>query len=330
MKKISLMLLTFAMCFSLTACGSSENAKPSTTDASIAGVGQTVTQAIKTPENKDKEEASTETFELCNDLTVVSSFTYDNDQYVVVENVGDQAILEFSVAYINFDKNGFPMESGDYERGRYESANMMPGDKRIGSWYGSDGAYSEAIVCGVKYQNGTEWELENIDAWQAETLKTFSVAEYKEKITALSENASKAYDIGDVAISNIKIVKDNPYSTSKDYNFSLENKSNQGILSVSIYVLEFDENGFPVSVSPYDKYCKNGHALGGTVNLGAGKKGSFGDDLFISGDTKYTKEIITQIEYQDGTVWENPYMYEWIISNNASYVEEKSGDSVLR
>ena len=84
-------------------------------------------------------------------------------------------------------------------------------------------------------------------------------------------------------------------------------------------VLEFDENGFPVSVSPSDIYCKNGHTTGGTVNLAVGETGSYSSSLFAEGSTTQIKTAIKEIEFQDGTKWENPYFYEWLVSNNASF-----------
>ncbi|MGN0579178.1 MAG: DUF5780 domain-containing protein, partial [Ruminiclostridium sp.] len=79
------------------------------------------------------------------------------------------------------------------------------------------------------------------------------------------------------------------------------------------------ENGMPVSVSPYDTYCVNGHYTGGIVNLGADKSKSFSDDLLIDGSTKNLKYVVEQIIFNDDTTWENPYFYEWMITNHNSY-----------
>ena len=86
-----------------------------------------------------------------------------------------------------------------------------------------------------------------------------------------------------------------------------------------LFILEFDENGFPVAVNPYDTYCINGHQTGGTVNLAIGESGAYSTDLFISPTTTQIKVVISYIEFQDGSEWDNPYLYEWIIGNNEAY-----------
>ncbi len=63
----------------------------------------------------------------------------------------------------------------------------------------------------------------------------------------------------------------------------------------------------------------NGHSTGGTVNLAAGQTNSYSDDLFTSASTTQIKVIVTYLEFQDGTEWYNPYMYEWILTNHSAY-----------
>ena len=65
-----------------------------------------------------------EVFEQNQDLKVTVSYIYDNDPYVVVENVSDKPILDYSVAFLVFDKNGFTVD--DWCQGEVSSANLMP------------------------------------------------------------------------------------------------------------------------------------------------------------------------------------------------------------
>jgi len=62
-------------------------------------------------------------FEPNENVRVVATFIYDNDTYVVVENTGEQAVLNYRVAYINYDKNGFVStnDSDGYKRGKKEN-----------------------------------------------------------------------------------------------------------------------------------------------------------------------------------------------------------------
>lgn len=253
------------------------------------------------------------------DLKVVTSFVYGNDVYVVVENTGEQAILNFNVAYVNFDKNGFVTDLDGYEKGRFDAANLMPGDKTIGGWYGATGDYAVATITNVEYADGTTWEMNNIQLWAKDIQKSFTVDEQKDSVEKLKPKASMAEMNEYLELTDIYLDHGNMFSTDYDLCFSLKNISDQGIAKASLFVLEFDENGFPVSVSPYDTYCINGHSTGGTINLAAGQSGSYTDDLFASGNTTQIKAVLSYIEFQDGTEWDNPYLYEWIVTNNKTY-----------
>lgn len=262
-------------------------------------------------------------FEANKDLAVIASFVYDNNTYVVVENVGEQPILNFSVAYLNFDKNGFvtTTDSDGYDSGKYDTANLMPGDKTIAAWFGRTGNYAVAAVRSVDYADGTDWSASasQLHAWADTVRADFSVDGYKAGIAALQETAVQAEHNEYAQLTDFYIEHGNRYSSDLDFHFSVQNTSDQGITMLNVFVLEFDENGFPVSVSPYDTYCINGHRTGGTVNLTAGQSGDYVDDLFLSGSTTQVKVVISNIEFQDGSAWQNPYIYEWILANNSSY-----------
>ncbi len=112
-------------------------------------------------------------------LTVMGTFVYDKDTYVVVRNDSDQAILNYKVAYVDFDRNGFTTttDRDGYESGKSEAANIMPSQTAIAGWYGagSDSVYSAAFITSVDYQDGTSWELDDISGW-ANNAKTSSQA----------------------------------------------------------------------------------------------------------------------------------------------------------
>ncbi len=134
------------------------------------------------------------TFAYNEDLSVVTAFAYDSHTYIVVENVGEQPILNFKVAYIHFDKNGFvaTTDSDGYEVGRYDTVNLMPGNKTIGEWYGADGDYVAATIVAVDYADGKTWETSQIDSWVKTTQDEFSVDNYKSEIAALKEMGALA------------------------------------------------------------------------------------------------------------------------------------------
>lgn len=264
---------------------------------------------------------NTGSYEICEDLEVVTSFIYDNYTYIVVENTGDRAVLNYGVAYINFDSNGFvkTTDSNGYESGKVNAANIIPGGKGIASWYGADGKYAVSAITWAEFADGSKWEMDWPENWANDARSTFTVDGYKAELEELKAEAVLAETNEYATLLGVKVSNENPYSTKLDFEFNVQNNSEQGITQMNVFVLEFDENGFPVSVSPYDTYCMNGHQTGGTVNLAAGESNSYVDDLFASPTTANIKVIISYIVFQDGTEWQNPYVYEWIVANNSSY-----------
>ena len=150
---------------------SDTNSSNSTSQAVIASsqVPSQTSGSIESPESSDSETSnilkSNEESDICPDLRVVASFVYSGDTYAVVENIGEQAILNFRIAYINFDNNGFATTSDNYEGGRAETVNLMPGDKDICAWYGASGNYAVATISEVDYADGRSWKMQNIDRW---------------------------------------------------------------------------------------------------------------------------------------------------------------------
>lgn len=325
MRNRKYILITVALFMLLSACGNStpsseKNVLPEQPAPDIENATAPTPTPNPTP---TPEPTPSTTFEPSEDLKVVAAFVYDNDTYVVVENTGTQPILNYRIAYINFDKNGFvaTRDSDGYERGKNDTANLMPGDKDIGGWYGADGAYAVATIVGIDYADGTTWETTamQVDSWAKEVSSNFSIEEQKDTVNILKETGTFAESNEFAALTDYSIKHGNQFSSDYDFHFSVKNTSEQGITRLNVFVLEFDKNGFPVAVNPYDTYCINGHETGGTVNLASGASSSYSDDLFISSTTTQIKVVISYIEFQDGSEWTNPYLYEWIIGNNSAY-----------
>ena len=326
MKRYLTLMLAAALILSLTACNGS----------SITEKEDIVTQQVELTNesnnpNTNNTAAPTDTpkqdeikaFEPNEDLQIITAFVYDKNTHVVVKNVGEQAILNYRIAYINFDKNGFvaTRDSDGYKRGRADTVNIMPENKEVTKWYGADGDYAVAAIVGVDYADGTSWEAENmqIDRWAETASKEFNVDTYKTSLAELKELGVLGETNEYAALTDFNLKHDNRFSDKQDFHFSIENKSEQGILNLHLFVLEFDENGFPVSVSPYDAFCINGRTTSGTINLAAGSSSSYSISLFAQGTTMKVKTIIAYLEFQDGTEWNNPYLYEWIIGNCSAY-----------
>lgn len=336
MKKLLVMLIMVTLIISQVSCGKDDDKQNAINTNDVQDSSLPVDDEKESKENgeetsnqeefqyvSDQETEPKAEFEANADLEVVATFVYDNDTYVVVENVGEKAILNFKVAYVNFDSNGFATttDSDGYLQGKVDAANLMPGAKTIAGWYSSSksGSYAVAVVTSVDYADGSNWNATNINSWSDSIRASFSIENYKNDINAMKETAVLAETNEYASVANFSIVHRNQFTSSYDFDFSIKNTSDQGITSISIFVLEFDENGFPVSVSPYDTYCLNGHSTGGTINLAPEQNGEYTDNLFLDGTTSQIKFIIFKIQFQDGTEWFNPYTYEWIIANNNAY-----------
>lgn len=248
-------------------------------------------------------------------LVVVNSFVYDRDVYVIVRNDSDQAILNFDVAYTTFDQNGLPASTkrDQYERGTAKAANVMPGQTAMFSWRCSEGVYPEVTVSSVEYRDGSVWENEQVDEWAADARATFTVADYQAGIESLAENAGLATAEEPVALHDLMLTERNQFSTSKDLDFTIGNYSEFGLTDATIFTLQYDVNGYPVNVSPYDTFSINGRRTGGNLNVGPWSWESFTSTLFAESSTESIIGCVESVTYSDGSTWENPYFYDWLV-----------------
>ena len=324
MKRLLSLLIVLVLILSLCGCNTQSPAPGNSTPPSSSQTTAKPTTKPNTETNPSTTHPTTQppaVFEPCEDLIVVASYVYDRYTHIVVENVGEKPILEYTIAYMHFDRNGFltTSDSRGYKKGSDDSANIMPGSRKHGSWYCYDGEYVVATVSNIKYSDGSSWSASLLDLWATTAKEDFSVSNYKASIAAMASNAKLAEENEYAKITSFHIEHGNRFSNDHDLVFSIKNTSSQGILYLSVYVLQFDENGFPVSVSPYDSLCKNGRETGGTINLAKEKTGNYSNDLFIEPSTPQIKIIVKTIELQDGTRWENPYFYEWLLFNCNDY-----------
>ena len=322
MKKFLAIILMLSLCFGLCACGGA--------DADVQDKDEEIAEE-KESENKDseldeeagekttkKEEKTTVTAVNCG-VEVVTSYVYDGDVFILVKNVSDKPVLSYSVAYMTVDKNGLPTES-TYSKGTSSTANIMPGEKKFSSYRGnSTDAYATAVVTNITYSDNTTWEFDKVSEWY-ETMKTdFTVASYNESLTKLATDAAQAETNEYVSVDSSSKNHRNQFSTSDDFDFTLTNKSSKDVVNVTVRVLEYDENGYAVSTSPWNTYCKNDRSTGGTVNLTAGSTDTFTSSLFFEAGCKQYKCAVQSVEFADGETWTNPYIFEWIIVNNKSF-----------
>ena len=237
MKQIKNILFAVALTLVLSACSNPsspiESNLPVTSTSSTESI---IPTSVPTP---TLTEAAA--FEPSENLKVIAAFVYDNDTHIVVENTGEQAVLNYRVAYINFDKNGFvaTKDSDGYETGKADTANIIPGAKNIAGWYGANGAYAVATVIGIDYADGTIWEANEtqIDNWAKETSKSFRVDAQKERIAELKNIGVFAESNEYATLVDYSIKHGNQFSSDHDLHFSLKNTSDQGIANLKIFIL---------------------------------------------------------------------------------------------
>lgn len=251
----------------------------------------------------------------CEYLNIATVFSYDSYLYVVAENTSDKTILDFKIGYLCFDANGLPVDG--YQTGNVSSANLIKGAKKSFSFFESC-AYAKAIVTSITFDDGTTWECPDAILWSV-TQNTFSVDGYKAELEAMKATAVKAETTPYIEIVSTLKFDNNAYSNSDDMDFTLKNIGTLTATKVSLYVLQYDENGYAVSVSPYDTYCKNGRSLGGTANITPGSTEGFNSSLFFDDSCSQYKCIVSSVTFDDGTEWTNPYMFEWILVNNKTF-----------
>ncbi len=166
-----------------------------------------------------------------------------------------------------------------------------------------------ATVIYIKYQGSEEWKADNVELWANDVINTFSVDSCEESMNELKEKADLAEQNEYLQIVSTRKYHANQFSNNDDFDFTLKNSSDNTIETVTIHVLEYDENGLPFSTKPYDRFAKNDRSVGGTVNLVSGSTNTYNSVLFFEPDCKNYKYVVQKIIFTDGTEWQNPYIY---------------------
>jgi hypothetical protein len=260
-------------------------------------------------------------FEESTDLRVIHSFVGRNDINIIVENISDRPILNYSLAYVSFDRNGFSVGSNRYDSGRVTAANLMPGAKDIASfWSSNTGTFILATVSRIEYVGGDNWEAIDIGTWADDTIATFTPQIISDMIEGFVPQAERATENEFLQILSTNKQSRNRFSSSDDFDITLRNTSDDSIRSARFMVLQFDGNGFPVNVSPWDTYLGNARPVSGELNLTPDSTRTVTASLFFNAQCVNYVCIVWSIEFIDGETWENPYRFEWLIVSSREFV----------
>lgn len=250
-------------------------------------------------------------------LKITATFVYDNYLNIVAENLSDKTIIDFQITYICYDSNGLVVTKG-YETGNVSAANLVAGAKDSYRYYEPGCAYARVIVSSITFSGDEIWENPDAAIW-AVTRGDFSVDEYNAEIAAMAANAKSAETNPYITIVSTRKFDNNRYSNSDDLDFSVKNTSDKTISSAKFFVLQYDSNGYAIDANSYNDYCKNGDTLSGTLNLMPGTTNGYNASLYFEPSCSQFKIIPYSVTFEDGTVWDNPYLFEWILVNSKNY-----------
>lgn len=239
----------------------------------------------------------------------------------VIKNNSDKTIKNIKVTYCGFDKNGNQVRVGMNSMAHdinYETVNLMPGLSsgfEIGSYilYNHVSVkYLKAIISKIEYMDGTTWEAKNIDSWVERIGKDFSLEKHLEEINDFETNAKKAEDT-EVYVSGLK-KKKSGYGSLKP---TFVNNGVKTTKVIKALALIYDKNLYAVSALNGSGFIvPNGlHMQLDSVNLQTGYEVEGNYDMIAFDNWDFAKAIVYEIEYTDGSIWQNPYVCEWILYN---------------
>ena len=261
-------------------------------------------------------------FTPADDLKVVGTYVSDGrDLYVVVQNDGKKTVRSYEIAFVEFDSNGnYISRYTDkiYDTAAFSTANILPGDRSDAfnsTFYsGNGGTYGEATIKSITYADGTTWEASGIGTWANKVAKDFSVEKYKQSIENMRENSIKAESTPHAQI--ISATKyDAGYTNSDNLDIKIKNIGSEDIKAVRCVSLSYDSNGYATSVSPYDMMLINCKGLSFDMAIPTNATLSATSKMYFEKTTSNFKMAVYSVEFASGKVWQNPYIFEWMLYN---------------
>lgn len=240
---------------------------------------------------------SQEPYKPAKEIAVTAAFVENGIGKFATRAEKDAGVKSIEVACLYFNEKGNTL--GEYEK---ITCNITDGDF-LNIWEVSvpaDCAYIAATIASVT--TDTKTSCPGVDTWAKETAAAFSPASYEKSVKALrKENLAAKYDMVSYAFESW----DN--SVLK---YTVKNKTKKDMTAVRLYVLYYDKDGNPVSTG--SAVCDNSKILE-SLDLKAGEETTF--TVSVPTGSAGIKAVIDSITYDDGEVFQNPYVYEWLIAN---------------
>lgn len=162
--------------------------------------------------------------------------------------------------------------------------------------------YMEAVIASVTYPNGKKKACEGVGVW-GESRTQINPQAYEETIQEMRELQgveAKKCPAASISVGALEEGKQKLEITAGD----------QPIKDLTLYVLWYDEEGMPLDSG--GAFVKNAESIT-SGGLQAQQTGSYSAEA-PAGAAK-AKIIIRNINFEDGTTWENAYFYEWAFVN---------------
>lgn len=226
----------------------------------------------------------------------------DEEAVVVTRRLVKQELKAIELACIYYTQTGLKI-------GTYETVECTFSTQDTLSIWNFDVpdmcAYMEATVASVTYPDGTKNACTGVSAWgekPALDLQTLfqNTQEMKEKQGAAAESCPAAT----VTLGLLETGRQKLEITAGE----------QAIKDLMLYALWYDENGTPVDCNGI--FVKNAESISsGAVD--AIQTAAYSVEA-PTGAAK-AKIIIRQVNFADGTRWENQYVYEWAFVNHYAF-----------
>lgn len=282
-------------------------------------------------------------FNISKDLEIKASYIKANDNkraFVTVKNNSDDTIIDFSIVYLGFDRNGNVAKLVNtfdeiYGEEKYTLVNIIPGavfglpeenGTETNSIYLSNESnvhYIKTAISFIKFKSGKTWEIGSKDAWSENAIADFSLEAEKDSKTALKADAEAALKNPYIELSGIQSKHStNQFINANDLFFDVKNTGDKTIKSFSIIVLEYDSEGNGIYLTGAG-YLWNWRYV--TINshqitcdgLNVQQKANFVCSSHIITNCSNQLVIVDQIVFEDDTVWNNDCALQFMMYNES-------------
>lgn len=233
---------------------------------------------------------------------VASSFVVNGDAKFIIDLTDGADVDKVGIACMYFDENGKLLSD-------YEILTCKVENEKRSSWETgapADCLYAVATIAFTTDSQGNKETCVGVDDWAKETEASFSVSAHKVLLAAWAQ-------LGATAEINEYVKIESLVCDNDTLEIELTNLKNYDIPKLHVYLLLYDENGYPMDVG--GNSCPNSKLIELT-NLLAEENATY--EYNIPNGTVSVKAVLRMVQTGEEETWNNPYLYEWLYSNYAT------------